>query len=614
MTIVVNRDLPNSIGVAKDCDVSSSTSVESSSQEGSQQEEVQHSGDVAISSGCQQPEDNAGEPKLIQITVISLDEVVTKKYQPKSKLPSKQKKKNGKNLGNTAASMVASFSSFSQQLSNEKTFFTHLPSLPIEIEELSTTDLNPIIQWPNPDAVKETQTLSTVQIIREFVHEKTITISTTSTDENASSSKQRFVPQTCSIDISISRHAKLIKLGQANLLISGEERGDSTVNIPVVSSTYEKTSRARKSSVKKVKGNKKSTTQFLRIKGDNLQFGLKKEAAIRVLVSVCGVDNMANKEKESTNEFDNKVHEEEQLASVTYAGDDSVCVFDDDSIEQDDYEDYIKAAKESNELRLLRQQLKKSEEMIQSLKVELDTSRVAAKEEIDKLSAELKHSTQNCETLLQELNQSKSESEMVPFLETRVNEFLEELKRKDTEIECLRDEVKDIRKYYKNQVNTLLWDNQDPDNSKAANWKAAIGSAALKVTKHIRDRESGEMDEEKYNDDTLVTSAVEEPKNDDSLLRDFNQNTNECHNNKASNWRAALGSAAIKARKHTIRELEFKDKDGVGGIAEEEKKSGDNDDIAAMVEQTGEKGGEEEQSDDIKTDIKTGDNDKTDSE
>ena len=111
------------------------------------------------------------------------------------------------------------------------------------------------------------------------------------------------------------------------------------------------------------------------------------------------------------------------------------------------------------------------------------------------------------------------------------------------------------------------------------------------------------MDEEKKNGDTLVTTAVEEPQNDDSLLRGFNENTNESQNNKASNWRAALGSAAIKARKH-IRELEFKDKDGVGEIAEEEKKSGDNDDIAVMVD------GEEEQPDDIKT----GDNDKTDSE
>jgi hypothetical protein len=601
MTIVVNRDLPNSIGKTKDCDVSSSTSVESSSQEGSQQEEVHHSGDVAISSGCPQLEDNAGEPKLIKITVISLDGVVTKKYQPKSKLSSNQKK-NGKKLGNTAASMVASFSS--QQLSKEKTFFTHLPSLPIEMEELSTTDLNSIIQWPNPDDAKEKQNLSTVQITREFQHEKTITTST-STDENTSSSKQRYVPQTCSIDISISRHGKLIKLGQANLLISGEERGDSTINIPVVSSTYEKT-RTRKSSVKKVKGNKKSTTQFLRIKGDNLQFGLKSEAAIRVLVSVCGVDDISNEEKESTNEFDNKVHDE----SVTYADEDSVCVFDDESIEQDDYEDYIKAANESNELRFLRQQLKNSEEMIQSLKVELDTARVAAKEEIDKLSAELKHSTQNCETLLQELNQSKSESEMVPFLETRINEFLEELKKKDTEIECLRDEVKDIRKYYKNQVNTLLWDNQDPDNTKAANWKAAIGSAALKVTKHIRDREIGEIDEEKKNDDTVVTAAVEEPKNDDSLLRGFNESTSESQHNKASNWRAALGSAAIKARKH-IRELEFKDKDGAGEITKSEKKSGDNDGIAAMGEQTGEKDGEEEQQSD---DNKTDDNDKTDSE
>lgn len=183
---------------------------------------------------------------------------------------------------------------------------------------------------------------------------------------------------------------------------------------------------------------------------------------------------------------------------------------------------------------------------------------------------------------------------MVPFLETRINEFLEELKRKDTEIECLRDEVKDIRKYYKNQVNTLLWDNQDPDNTKAANWKAAIGSAALKVTKHIRDRETEEIDEEEKNDDTLVTIVVEEPQNDDSLLRGFNENINESQNKKATNWRAAFGSAAIKARKH-IRELEFKNNDDIGEIVEEEKKSCGDDDTATMVEQTGEKDGEKDQ-------------------
>jgi hypothetical protein len=154
---------------------------------------------------------------------------------------------------------------------------------------------------------------------------------------------------------------------------------------------------------------------------------------------------------------------------------------------------------------------------------------------------------------------------------------LEELKKKDSEIECLRDEVMEIRNYYKHQVNALLWDNQD--NTKTTNWKAAIGSAALKVTKHIRERESGDNvsanEEEKKIDETSIT--IEEPT--DTLLRDFHKDSNES-DPKASNWRTAIGSAALKARKH-IYERDFRDResredrDGGGEIFDTEKKNGD---------------------------------------
>eukprot|EP00985_Skeletonema_marinoi_P015657 scaffold8143_cov142-Skeletonema_marinoi.AAC.8 len=543
---VVKKASMDSLEKTKDCDVSSSTSEDvSTCSDGSSQGSL--------------PVNNCGESMEVTVTVISLDGVVAKKYQPKSKLPTKQKKT--PKAVDTAASIVASFA---QDLSNQKVnFFTHVPSLPIEMSE-SFSNSNPVIKWPNT-STEEKQVLSTVQLTREFQREKTSDENNTS---SSSTNKNRFVPQMCPSNISISRHGRLINLGKASLFISGEERGDATINIPIFSSTHEDKSNAKKSSVKKVKGSKKSSTPMMRIKGDSLQFGLKSDAMLRILVSVTDV-RVDGCEEETPSIEETKGVIEEPAACVTFNDDDCECVFDDDSIEPDDYEDYIgciKAANESNELRSLRQQLRNSEDIIQSLQAEHETTRIAQQEEIERLDAKLKQATQNSESLLQELNQSKSQSEIVPFLETRINEFLEELKKKDTEIECLRDEVTEIRKYYKNQVNTLLWDAQDPDNTKAANWKAAIGSAALKATKHIRDREvehSFSSQEEEKND-----HSIEEPA--DVHLWD-NQNSND--GNRAANWRAAIGTAALKARQHLL-ERENRQREGVEEItviSDEEK-------------------------------------------
>jgi hypothetical protein len=591
MTILVKEASTGSVDMTKDCDVSTSTSEDVSTCS-------------VHSSQCgSQPVEESGELMEVTVTVISLDGVVAKKYQPKSKLPTKQKKT--PKAMDTAASIVASFS---QDLSNQKVpFFTHVPSLPIEISESSGTNSNPVIKWPNTNT-EEKQVLSTVQLTREFQREKTTTIN--NNDNTTTSSKNRFVPQMCPINISISRHGKLINLGKASLFISGEEKGDATINIPIFSSSTHDKSNAKKGSVKKVKGSKKSSTPMMRIKGDSLQFGLKSDAMLRILVSVAGL--RAERCETGTPSIEEAKEDIEQPACVTYSHVDCKCLFDDDddSIEQDPYEDYIKAANESNEIRSLRQQLRNSEDIIQSLQIEHDASRNKFQEEIERLGAKLKQSTQNSETLLQELNQSKSESEIVPFLETRINDFLEELKKKDTEIECLRDEVAEIRKYYKNQVNTLLWDSQDPDNTTTANWKAAIGSAALKATKHIRDREVGEnnlssQDEEKKSSDHSIEEST------DALLWD-NQNGNE--GNRAANWRSAIGTAALKARQHLL-ERENRQREGVKEIvvtSDEEKNS---DGMVTMEEPNLANENNKEKSDDINTteeSITTGEKDGSD--
>lgn len=165
------------------------------------------------SSKCSQLVDNSRKSMsmamevTVTVTVISLDGVLVKKYQPKSKLPTKQKKT--LKTEDTAANIVASFS---QDLSKQKVdLYTHLPSLPIEImmSESSSNSNNPVVKWPTSNNIEEKQALSTVQLTREFHRE-------TTSDNNTLSTKNRFVPQMCPINISISRHGKLINLGKAS--------------------------------------------------------------------------------------------------------------------------------------------------------------------------------------------------------------------------------------------------------------------------------------------------------------------------------------------------------------------------------------------------------------
>ncbi len=332
-----------------------------------------------------QDQDNNGIME-VSITVISLDGVVTKGYQPRSTLPTtKQRRNHSSSSGDAAATSIVA--SISQDISTEKTFFTHVPSLPLHLDAAalhpSSSSDQSVIQWPhNTDVIEDDgcvdkhQCLSTVRLKRRF------------TRELGSLDNNRLRPQKIPINISISRHGKLIALGKASVIVNGEEKGMSSTNIPIMT-TYQKKS--------KIKVGRKSNkgTPMMRIKGDNIKFGLKSDAMLRVLVSVTNVgeerieretfdlSQTAILEEEEENEVETDV--EDGLAtdpSGKYTDDDddddqtdADCEYEDESVEEDDYEvgdciiieNTTEDHESDDELRALRKELLDSKDVIENL-------------------------------------------------------------------------------------------------------------------------------------------------------------------------------------------------------------------------------------------------------
>ena len=90
---------------------------------------------------------------------------------------------------------------------------------------------------------------------------------------SSTSTRKRFIPQTCPINISLSRNGKLATLGKASIVISGDVQGESSIIVPVV--------------LQKKAGSSKESIPMTRIKGDDLLLGLKSDSTLlHVLVSV----------------------------------------------------------------------------------------------------------------------------------------------------------------------------------------------------------------------------------------------------------------------------------------------------------------------------------------
>lgn len=65
--------------------------------------------------------------------------------------------------------------------------------------------------------------------------------------------------------------------------------------------------------------------------------------------------------------------------------------------------------------------------------------------ENERLQLQLRRATQNSETLVSELRASKSQGDALPFFENRLCELLEELENRDLEVQCLREEIGELK-------------------------------------------------------------------------------------------------------------------------------------------------------------------------
>eukprot|EP00986_Skeletonema_menzelii_P001918 scaffold523_cov148-Skeletonema_menzelii.AAC.3 len=213
----------------------------------------------------------------VTITVLGCSGMVTKKYEPKSLVwkPRQATK--------TTTSLVASLKAGS--------FLTHVPSIPIEnldATNMSTPTPQPTVLWPSVEGDEtQAQVLSTLRFTRTFRREAV---------NDTASSKGRFLPETCPINISLSRCGKMISLGKANVIISGEEKGESSILVPITSTIKKPgvSSPLRRSPMRRGTSESfitKDSIPMIRIMGDDIQFGLKDDSILRVLVSVTDVQD-----------------------------------------------------------------------------------------------------------------------------------------------------------------------------------------------------------------------------------------------------------------------------------------------------------------------------------
>ncbi len=189
---------------------------------------------------------------------------------------------------NSTTRVVASLT----RITKNKNVMVHLSSLPLTVptsniegslakqKKKERDTLSSVVHWPEypqeEDALRHKhREPSSYQFQLAFHAEFSTTTS-------------RFIPQSVPIQVSVSRFGRMYKLGTANLLLSGEENGDSSLAVPVTS-CYRGTVKNNKfksifSSLTKHGEDKE--IRMLALKGDTLKCGLDPNATLRVLVHV----------------------------------------------------------------------------------------------------------------------------------------------------------------------------------------------------------------------------------------------------------------------------------------------------------------------------------------
>ena len=204
----------------------------------------------------------------VAITILSLAGVVVKEGGKKKYTPQ-----------NTSISptttIVASFSH--NVATSQKAILTHVPSIPLHLPPSSSgKTFKDVVHWPDEDG--ECNKLSSFHFQRFFFYEAH------GSNGKSGRSVDRFVPQSCPIYLAISRNGGMFKLGCANILVGGEENGESSINVPVVNCDQPiPNGLSRRSSGG---NNKDPVISIMKVKRGNFQFGLDVNATLRVLVRV----------------------------------------------------------------------------------------------------------------------------------------------------------------------------------------------------------------------------------------------------------------------------------------------------------------------------------------
>lgn len=217
------------------------------------------------------------EPKQLNVTITMLSLTGFRAAESKNrismaKILEQMRSTDGGGDMSAATNLVASFENGANKTETSNGIpMTHIPSLSFQLPSPFShkSTFSDIVSWPEhaaesfwPEQAKEFTNMSSFQFQRKFVPE---------------SGTSRLQPQVCPIQISVSRHGQMYKLGVASVFVNGEERGESSIIVPVAIDE------------RMLNGSKQQLDEVIpmvSLKGDTMKCSLDRNCSIRVLVKV----------------------------------------------------------------------------------------------------------------------------------------------------------------------------------------------------------------------------------------------------------------------------------------------------------------------------------------
>lgn len=357
------------------------------------------------------------------------------------------------------------------------------------------------------------------------------------------------------MNLSISRSGKMILLGKVNLVVNGEENGESSLSVPIVSSIKDNTKKLKPIKKLKLRKNKSNGTSngsevqsnkgseaenkgMVKMKGDAYSFGLENNAMLRVLVNVTN-PNQKDTANDKDVDFDATVqgsiedcNEDKDEESILMEGLSIEQVSSNDSsLEEHDY--YASYIPVSNELRTLRTQIQQLDNTNKILQMELATANntisnecnmVAALHDENKL---LREELEEVHVELEELLMSRTDNKDKNELEDENEELkcqIEQLRMKLDALPVLQEEVETLRNelaiargtgdHQSNSSSTMVSASQDLSSSSSPTTATTTTADAIAATLRIENTK-------------LRTELIRAQSNATTLLGELNTSKSE---------------------------------------------------------------------------------------